>query len=104
MKFFTTEGPVSCLDHYCLPPLERFDLGEILNLIAQKKYFLLHAPRQTGKTSTLLSLMTYLNQEGTRALYANIESAQAARENVDIGIAAVIYCHCDSGQPRVSGC
>ncbi len=92
MKFFTTEGPVNCLDHYCLPPLERFDLDEILNLIAQKKYFLLHAPRQTGKTTTLLSLMTYLNQEGSyRALYANIESAQAARENVDKGIAAVIY-------------
>ena len=91
MKFFTTEGPVNCQDHYCLPPLERFDLDEILNLIALKKYFLMHAPRQTGKTSTLLALMTYLNQEGTyRALYANIEGAQAARENVSLGIPAVI--------------
>jgi predicted AAA+ superfamily ATPase len=26
-------------------------------LIAQKKYFVLHAPRQTGKTSFLLALM-----------------------------------------------
>ncbi len=34
MKIFTTEGPVNCLKHYCLPPLERFDLDEILNLIA----------------------------------------------------------------------
>jgi hypothetical protein len=54
------EGPVSCLKHYCLPPLERFDLDEILNLIASEKYFLLHAPRQTGKTSSLLALMAYL--------------------------------------------
>jgi DNA polymerase III delta prime subunit len=91
MKFFTTEGPVNCQDHYCLPPLERFDLEEILNLISRKKYFLLHAPRQTGKTSSLLALMTYLNQEGTyRALYANIEGAQAARENVALGIPSVI--------------
>jgi len=91
MKFFTTEGPVNCEDHYCLPPLERFDLDEVLNLIDQKKYFLLHAPRQTGKTSSLLALMTYLNQEGTyRALYANIESAQAARENLEMGITEVV--------------
>lgn len=91
MKFFTTEGPVNCKDHYCLPPLERFDLEDILNLIDRKKYFLLHAPRQTGKTSSLLALMKYLNQEGTyRTLYVNIESAQAARENLEMGITEVV--------------
>ena len=91
MKFFTTEGPVNCQDHYCLPPLERFDLDEILNLIALKKYFLMHAPRQTGKTSSLLALMDYLNRQGIyRALYANIENAQAARENVEMGMIAVV--------------
>jgi len=57
MLFFNTAGPVNCDDHYCLPPLSRFDLEEILMLIAQKKYFVLHAPRQTGKTSFLLALM-----------------------------------------------
>ena len=92
MKFFTTEGPVNCQDHYCLPPLERFDLNEILNLIDRKKYFLLHAPRQTGKTSSLLALMTYLNQEGTyRVLYANIENAQAAGENIEMGMSEVVH-------------
>jgi hypothetical protein len=50
MRFFTTEGPVNCQDHYCLPPLARFDLEDVMALIAQKKYFLLHAPRQTGKS------------------------------------------------------
>ena len=30
MRFFTTEGPVNCEDHYCLPPLARFDLAELL--------------------------------------------------------------------------
>jgi len=76
-------------NHYCLPPLERFHLGEILTLIEQKKYFLLHVPRQTGKTTCLLALMEYLNQEGSyRALYANIEGAQAAREDGDPGVIA----------------
>ena len=91
MKFFTTEGPVNSQKHYCLPPLKRFDLEEILRLISDEKYFLLHAPRQTGKTTCLMALTAYLNKEGKyRALYANIETAQAARENVGEGIAAVL--------------
>jgi hypothetical protein len=47
MRFFNTAGPVRCEEHYCLPPLGRFDLDEVLSLIGQKKYFVLHAPRQT---------------------------------------------------------
>jgi len=83
MRFFNTAGPVNCAKHYCLPPLQRLDLEEILNLIHQEKYFVLHAPRQTGKTSCLLALMEYLNREGIySAVYLNVESAQAARENV----------------------
>jgi len=49
MRFFNTEGPVRADDHYILPPLQRWDLEEILMLIAQKKYFLLHAPRRRVK-------------------------------------------------------
>ena len=80
MRFFSTEGPVRPEDHYCLPPLGRWDLNEILRLIEQKKYFLLHAPRQTGKTTCLLALMAYLNREGRyRAVYVNVEGAQTTR-------------------------
>ena len=83
MRFFNTAGPVNCEDHYCLPPLERFDLAEMEMLLAQKKYFVLHAPRQTGKTSSMLALMEHLNREGQyKAVYCNVEAAQAARENV----------------------
>lgn len=90
MRFFNTEGPVRPDDHYCLPPLLRWDLDEVLGLIDRKKYFLLHAPRQTGKTSCLLALMAYLNGEGRyRALYANIEGAQANREDVDQAMATI---------------
>lgn len=84
MRFFNTAGPINCDDHYCLPPLERFDRDEIIMLIDQKKYFVLYAPRQTGKTSCLLALMDYLNDQGTyKALYCNVEAAQAAREDVE---------------------
>ncbi len=92
MRFFNTAGPVNPKDHYCLDPLKRLDLDELLLLIAQKKYFVLHAPRQTGKTSTLLALMRYLNTAGKhRCLYVNVECAQAARNDVDAGMRAIIW-------------
>jgi len=91
MRFFNTEGPVHPKDHYSLPPLHRWNLDEIRGLIDQKKYFLLHAPRQTGKTSCLLALVDALNQEGRyRAVYANLETAQAARENVVLAMTGVV--------------
>jgi hypothetical protein len=91
MRFFTTEGPVKADIHYSLPPLQRWDMEEILTLVDQQKYFLLHAPRQTGKTTCLLALAEYLNREGRyRAVYANIEGAQAYREQVDKGMAVVV--------------
>ncbi len=91
MKFFNTAGPVNCDKHYCLSPLDRFNLDEILELIGQEKYFVLHAPRQTGKTSCLLELMKLLNSEGEyKCLYINVEGAQGARENVYRGIRAIL--------------
>ena len=87
MRFFNTAGPVNCDDHYCLPPLTRFDLSEITTLIGQKKYFILHAPRQTGKTSCMLALMDHLNKGDQYAcLYMNVEGAQAAREDIRQGM------------------
>ena len=83
VRFFNTEGPVVSSDHYCIPPLERVDLDEILWLIQSKKYFVLHAPRQTGKTSTLKALADTLNASGRyRCVYANFEVGQTAREDV----------------------
>ncbi|MEI2691481.1 MAG: AAA-like domain-containing protein [Anaerolineae bacterium] len=91
MRFFNTEGPVNCQDHYCLPPLSRLDMEDVMALIGQKKYFLLHAPRQTGKTSCLLALADHLNRAGQyHAVYVNIEGAQAWRENVEQGMATVV--------------
>ena len=91
MRFFNTAGPSVCEDHYCIDPLKRFNLGEILSLISQKKYFVLHAPRQTGKTTCLLALMDYLNKEGKyKCLYINVEGAQGEREDVKNGIKTIL--------------
>ena len=91
MRFFNTAGPVVPQDHYCVPPLERIELDEFLRLIDQKKYFVLHAPRQTGKTSALLALTDVLNAGGQyRAAYVNVEIGQSAREDVGAAMQAIL--------------
>ena len=91
MKFFNTAGPIMPDDHYYIPLIERINADEIIHLIEQKKYFVLHAPRQSGKTSSLLQLMKLLNDSGKyKCLYINVESAQAARENVEEAMKAII--------------
>ena len=90
-RFFNTSGPVVAEDHYCIPPLGRLDLDELLRLIDAKRYFVLHAPRQTGKTSALLALRDLLNGRGAhRCVYANVETGQTARGDVAAGIRTVL--------------
>lgn len=82
-KFFNTAGPIKQDLHYNVNPLHRINLDELEQLIMQQKYFILHAPRQTGKTSCLLALRDYLNEQGDYiAVYANVEAGQAARNDV----------------------
>ena len=93
MRFFNTAGPMDAQDHYCIPPLERIDLDYVLNLIHDEKYFILHAPRQTGKTSALKALQDHLNSgaEGDyRCLYVNVEAGQAWRENIPMATEAIL--------------
>lgn len=82
-RFFNTAGPQKVDLNYTIDPLSRFNLDEILSLIYQQRYFVLHAPRQTGKTSCMLALRDYLNEHGEYiAVYANVEGGQASRNDV----------------------
>lgn len=91
MKTFNTTGPIKPDDHYHLSPIDRVDFDEIMRWIREKKYFVLHAPRQTGKTSMLKALMDNLNDSGAyQALYINVEQAQASRERVDAAMATIL--------------
>ncbi|MDR0989607.1 MAG: AAA-like domain-containing protein, partial [Prevotellaceae bacterium] len=90
-KFFNTAGPIKPEIHYNVDPLMRFNLEEIVSLIDQQKYFVLHAPRQTGKTSCMLALRDYLNAQGRYyAVYANVEAGQASRNNVERVVTGVV--------------
>ena len=92
-KEFNTEGPVRPDEHYLIPPLERIDLDEVLGLVRTSKYFALHAPRQTGKTSALLALRDLLSSGEAgdyRCVYANFEVGQAAREDTARAMRALL--------------
>ena len=68
MKFFNTVGSINPADHYFLP--RRLDWQLLSDFIDKKYYFLLHAPRQSGKTTAIIEFVRHLNEEGKyTALY-----------------------------------
>ena len=84
MKFFNTTGPCKPEDHYMLSASSR--LPELRRLIDQKLYFVIHAPRQVGKTTMMLQLAQELTREGRyTALLVSMEVGAAF--NDDIGAA-----------------
>ena len=94
VRFFNTTGPIVPARHYHVPPLERLRLGHVLMLIRDERYFVLHAPRQTGKTTALLALRDLLNggESGHyRCVYVNVEAGQAAREDTGEAMRAILH-------------
>ena len=83
-RFFNTAGPMKADMHYVLDPLARIDLPLVMDLVEQAKFWILHAPRQTGKTTCLLALRDHLNERGYRCVYVNVEVGQAYREDIDL--------------------
>ncbi|MCP4687268.1 MAG: ATP-binding protein [Desulfobacterales bacterium] len=78
-KFFNVAGPCRPELHYMIDPLPRIPEGR--DLIEDQHYFVMHAPRQTGKTTYLYALMNQLNQEGKyTALTVNIQPAARGRD------------------------
>ena len=80
MRKFATADLINPEEHYCIPPLERWDLERVLTLIRDHNYFALHAPPQSGKTSVLRALRDLLNSSEVgdyRCAYASMGIAYA---------------------------
>lgn len=65
MRHFNVAGPCQADVHYMLPSEARSLALE--DLIERRQYFVLHAPRQVGKTTALLGLAERLTCEGKYA-------------------------------------
>ena len=76
-RFFNTTGPCNPDDHYMLPPERRLIRAQLNRYIDAKLYWVLHAPRQTGKTTFLISWMKAINAgDEAVACYVSVEACQ----------------------------
>ncbi|MDR1380868.1 MAG: PD-(D/E)XK nuclease domain-containing protein [Tannerella sp.] len=80
-RFFNTTGPCNPEDHYMLPPEERLVGAQLHRYIKDKLYWVLHAPRQTGKTTFLQSWAREINADSEAvACYVSVERCQGVAE------------------------
>ncbi|MDR0547563.1 MAG: ATP-binding protein [Dysgonamonadaceae bacterium] len=84
MKIFNVAGPCNKRQHYMIDAAER--IQGVDALIDNGSYFVLHAARQSGKTTFIQDLTIRLNAEGQYyALYCSLENLQGisdAREGI----------------------
>ena len=78
-RYFNTAGPCIPAKHYMLPALDR--LPGIRRLVNMERYFVIHAPRQTGKTTAVQALVDEINAKGDMvAIYCTLETLQNATD------------------------
>ena len=83
-RFFNTTGPCNPDRHYMLSPEERLVGGQLSRYIVDELYWVLHAPRQTGKTTFLQSWMREINSGGEQvACYVSVERCQGVADPKD---------------------
>jgi DNA polymerase III delta prime subunit len=88
MRSFNITGPCLAERHYLVPPELRLPTARAL--VEKEAYFVVHAPRQTGKTTTMRALARQLTAEGRHAaLHFSCEVARAFPDDVGAAERAV---------------
>lgn len=99
-RWFNVAGPCNEADHYMLPVMRR--LPRIRRLIERKSYFVLHAPRQVGKTTALLALGRELTAEGRYlAVLLSVEVGAAFPSDTDAAELAILDAWRDAARARL---
>jgi hypothetical protein len=89
VRYFNTTGPCKPEEHYMLPAEAR--LPEAGPLIEAGRYFIVHAPRQTGKTTTMNALARQLTATGRHvALRFSCETGEPWGDDIAAGELAVL--------------
>ena len=88
-KYFSTAGPCRPEHNYMLPAVPR--VAALRPLIDRGEYFVVHAPRQAGKTTSLRALAEVLTAEGRYvALHTSCETGQLEEPNLDLSINGIL--------------
>jgi len=94
-KHFNTAGPCKPEIHYMLTSVER--MPQIKGLIDQQNYFVIHAPRQVGKTTAMLTLAQELTASGEyTALMVSAEVGSAFPDQPEIAEKAILNAWLDA--------
>jgi len=90
MRFFNTAGPCNKVQHYMIEASTR--LMGVEQLIDMNQYFVIHAARQSGKTTYLLDLTKkLLAGDKYFAVYCTLEGLQGINDAKE-GIPLVVKC------------
>ena len=77
LRFFNTTGPCNPERHFILPPADRLVGAQLDRYIRDELYWVLQAPRQSGKTTFLQSWMREINASNDAvACYVSVERCQ----------------------------
>lgn len=88
-RWFNTSGPCNRDDHYMLSPTVR--LPSLERLIRQRSYFVIHAPRQTGKTTAILALAEQITGMGQYcAATLSVEVGNAFKDDIGGAESAIL--------------
>jgi hypothetical protein len=99
-RYFNTAGPCRAEYDYMLPASER--LPGVLELIDQQRYFVLHAPRQVGKTTALLALGTELTAAGSYvAVLMSMEVGAAFPDDPGVAERAILSSWRDAARAQL---
>ncbi len=72
MRYFNTSGPNIEKEHYTVERTNLIEKG--LNLVKNKRYFTIWAPRQTGKSTYFRQLAVKLENQGYKVAHINFEN------------------------------
>ncbi|MFM7202463.1 MAG: ATP-binding protein, partial [Myxococcota bacterium] len=99
-RFFNTTGPCREEWHYMLPATTRVE--SVKELIEQKLYFVIHAPRQVGKTTSMIGLAKELTASGAYAsVLLTCEQGAVFKDDVDKAEQAIIAGWIDQAYERL---
>ena len=91
MRHFNIAGPCNTQYHYMLSATARLSESLVERLIRNQNYFILHAPRQVGKTTAILDLARQLNAAGDHiAVMVSVEAGAPFPHKIEAAEKAIL--------------
>ncbi len=88
-RHFNIAGPCNPDIHYMISPLAR--IPKVMDLIEQQAYFVIHAPRQIGKTTAMMALAQALTNSGRYVgVLVSVEEADAFPNDIGAAEATIL--------------